>query len=302
MNPDPVIPLEWTPDSCQRWRGGRTRWVRSSTFNPALYRVAPISAADARHFVIQHHYSATMPAAIHHHGLIHTPTEQLVGVAVASVPVSRRTLTNVFPTLQPYAQSVELGRFVLLDDVPANAETWTLARVLRCWYQAGVRGVVSFADPMPRVTAAGETLLRGHWGTIYQAAGTGDNYTGRGTARTLTLLPDGTILNARAAQKVRAQETGHAYVERRLEHLGAVPKRPGEDPRRWLQDALATVGASRVRHRGPHRYVFPLGRSHRERSRIPLGVPIGLPYPKRLDPPGSPAAGKAELSEGHNEP
>ncbi|MFD5754914.1 hypothetical protein ACFWIZ_06600 [Streptomyces sp. NPDC127044] len=32
---------------------------------------------------------------------------------------------------RPYEESLELNRLVLLDDVPANAETWAQARVFR---------------------------------------------------------------------------------------------------------------------------------------------------------------------------
>lgn len=269
--------------ACQRWLNRRSSWSEEDSFEPRQYQVVEIPEAESRRFVVRHHYSGSMPAARFHHGLVEVVSGRLVGVAVASVPVSVKTLTNVFPTLQPYRESVELGRFVLLDEIPANAETWMLSRVFRSLRDRGVRGVVSFADPMPRVTSTGAVVLCGHWGTIYQAAGAGENYTGRGTARTLTLLPDGTVLSARSAQKVRAQEQGHSYVERRLVGLGAAP-RQGEPPAQWLRDSLDRVGAQRVRHAGPHRYVFRLGASARERNRIPLGVPHGLPYPKTLDP------------------
>ena len=45
----------------------------------------------------------------------------LVGVAVLSVPAQRAVLTSVFGTLEPYAESAEIGRFVIEDPVPANA-------------------------------------------------------------------------------------------------------------------------------------------------------------------------------------
>ncbi|MGO8609087.1 hypothetical protein ACC848_39680, partial [Rhizobium johnstonii] len=73
----------------------------------------------------------------------------LVGVATFSTPMASRVLSSVFPTLEPYEQSIELGRFVLTD-TPANAESWFLARAFRHAYDRGIRGVVSFADPMPR--------------------------------------------------------------------------------------------------------------------------------------------------------
>ena len=44
--------------------------------------------------------------------------------------MQRRVLTAVFPDLEPYAESLELSRFVLAESVPANGESWFLAR---CW-------------------------------------------------------------------------------------------------------------------------------------------------------------------------
>lgn len=139
---------------------------------------------------------------------------------------------------------------------------------------------------MPRSAADGTLTAIGHVGTIYQA--TNAAYTGRGTARTLALLPDGTVLNDRAAQKVRRQEQGHEYVEQKLVAFGASVRRAGQSPTAWLRQALADVGVRRLRHRGAHRYVFRLGRNRRERERIPLGHKQLMPYPKQPDAAGIP--------------
>jgi hypothetical protein len=53
-----------------------------------------------------------------------------------------------------------------------------------------VRGVVSFADPVPRRIASGLLVMPGHVGTIYAA--THAVYADRATARTMKLLPDAT--------------------------------------------------------------------------------------------------------------
>jgi hypothetical protein len=42
----------------------------------------------------------------------------------------------------------------------------------------------------------GRLLMPGHVGHVYRV--TGGRYLGRGTARTITMLPDGTVLTARA--------------------------------------------------------------------------------------------------------
>ncbi|MDQ0904053.1 hypothetical protein QFZ22_000038 [Streptomyces canus] len=144
----------------------------------------------------------------------------------------------------------------------------------------GVRGVVSFADPVPRRSNSGALIAVGHVGTIYPASNAA--YCGRATARTVKLLPNGTVFNSRAAQKIRRQEQGHEYAAAQLIRLGASAPQAGSDPVLCLRDALLAVGARNVRHAGPHRYVFRLGRNRRERESIRLGIDR-RPYPKRPD-------------------
>lgn len=128
--------------------------------------------------------------------------------------------------------------------------------------------------------------------------------TGRSTPRYLTVLPDGTSLSDRALQKVRGQEVGHRYVERRLCALGARPLRAGMNPAGWLPDALNDVHAVRLRHGGNLRYAMLTSRAGRRHVRLRLpgdrdahgGAALGtlthlarrgitgLPYPKQVDP------------------
>lgn len=129
------------------------------------------------------------------------------------------------------------------------------------------------------VTAVRDALLR------MRAAHGHAVYTGRAAARTLVLLPDGTILHDRAAQKIRRQEQGHRYCEEKLIRFGAAAPRAGADPAEWLREALANIGARRIRHRGAHRYIFCLGVNRREREAIRLGDPPLTTYPKLPDPP-----------------
>jgi hypothetical protein len=150
------------------------------------------------------------------------------------------------------------SRFVLLDECPGNSESWFLAKCLNRLLARGVRGVVSFADPVPRRTASGVLVMPGHVGTIYAA--TNAVYASRATARTVKVLPDGTVFHERAAQKIRRQEQGHQYAEAQLIALGAPVPRAGCDPAVWLRDALAAVGARNVRHRGAHRFCGRLPR------------------------------------------
>jgi hypothetical protein len=273
---------------CQRWEDRRPSWRHRSEggFDARRYEVEEIHQdRPVKAFVLAHHYSGAYCNALRRFGLYDTAEGQrkLCGVAVFGAPASAAVLTCVLPDLEPYVGSMECARFVLLDEVPANAESWFLARCHDALLATDVRGIVSFADPVPRRSEDGQLIAVGHVGTIYQASNA--TYTGRATARTVKLLPDGTVLNGRARQKVRAQEQGHRYVEQKLISLGASVPRAGCDPAAWLREALLDVGARNLRSRGPHRYVFRLGRNRRERERIRLGKPELKLYPKRPDHP-----------------
>lgn len=263
-------------DYCQRWRNRHHSFHHRSEggFNHRHYDVAAIGEASAKAFVITNHYSGSYPASRFRYGLWDWRGE-LQGVAVLSVPVRRDVLTGPFPNLEPYQESLELGRFVLADAVPANGESWFLAQAFRLAAQDGVRGVVSFADPLPRRTADGRLIFPGHIGTIYQASNA--FYAGRGAARQVMLLPDGRVLNARALSKVRSLDRGHEYVEETLRQYGASPRR-GQDPHIWLPLALTQAGVRRVKHPGNHRYLFRLG-DRRARLNVVLGFAKGA-YPK----------------------
>ncbi len=267
---------------CQRWQHRRHSWRHRSEggFNSRQYEVAPLDELSAKAFVEGHHYSGSYVAASQRYGLWDCGG-RLVGAAVLSVPVQTTVLTRPFPELVPFTESLELGRFVLLDNVPANGESWFLARAFELAARAGIRGVVSFSDPLPRWNA-GQLVFPGHIGTIYQASNA--VYAGRGTARTLHVLPNGRLLNARSLSKLRKLERGHEYVEELLCRFGAPPRR-GRNPADWLPGALAAAGVRLLRHPGNHRYLFRLGGRSARRT-----VRIGMPsadYPKRLD--GGPA-------------
>lgn len=264
---------------CQRWWDGQHSWRHRSEggFDADRYSVASIDETPAKEFVLRHHYSGTYPAAVHRYGLHLGDT--LVGVAVFAVPMQYLVLTNVFPDAEPVAGSLELARFVLVDDVPANGESWFLARCFEELAARGLQGVVSFSDPVPRSTASG-LVFPGHVGTIYQA--TNAVYTGRGSPATKIVLPDGTTLANRAMSKVRKREVGADYVIDRLVGWGARPPTAAESPHAWLQEALSSIGATRIRHQGNHRYAFRLGLTPRQRKRVVV-APFPQPYPKFVD-------------------
>ena len=167
---------------CQRWHQQQPSWAYADPaerFDPRGYTVAPIDDAAAAAFCTAHHYLRSYPAAAHRFGLFHRG--RLIGVAVYAVPASDKVLTNPLPDLEPYVQSTVLARLVLAP-TPGNAETWMLARCRTLLLAAGVRAVITFADPSA-----------GHVGIIYQAANS--IYLGTTQARTTLWLPDGTCLD-----------------------------------------------------------------------------------------------------------
>lgn len=266
---------------CQRWSDRRLSWQLAdpaARFDARRYEVHPITEAAAKAYVLRHHYLGSYPAASRRFGLVRAG--EIVGIAVYSIPTQAAVLTAALPDCEPYRESLELGRLVLADPEPGNAESWFIARCHEALANDGFKGVVSFSDPVERQAVDGTVIAPGHVGYVYQASNA--VYTGRGTPRSLVLLRDGTCLSPRAQQKVRKQEQGHEYVERMLVGHGARPLRAGEAPAAWLGEALAAAGARRVRHGGCHRYVFRLGRTARARAGVRIGLPA-LAYPKQRD-------------------
>jgi hypothetical protein len=156
-----------------------------------------------------------------------------------------------------------------------------------------LKGLVMFSDPVRRRRADGTLICPGHVGTIYQASGC--LYLGTSGASTEALLPDGTVFGRRTAQKIRAQEKGHAYAERKLVTLGARPMRPGEKPAAWLSEALDAAGARRFRHPGKHKYAIALGESREQRTAVTIiGGRDHHSYPKR-------DLGQLELFDPHDD-
>lgn len=253
----------------QRWR------TRRESYRPAdepidtrRYEVAEIATDSvARAFVERHHYSGTYPAARFRYGLYHQA--ELVGVAVFSHPCNDAVLLNALPGLTHATDAAELGRFVLLDDVPGNGESWFIARCFERLRNEGLAGIVSFSDPVPRLTIEGHVVHPGHVGTIYQA--TNGIYRARSRARTLLILPDGTVLSERAVQKLKHGERGWQYTAALLEQHGAAPLEG--DARTWARHWIKRL-CRPLRHPGNHRYVWGFSRAIK-RQLTPLG-----PYPK----------------------
>lgn len=241
----------------QRWREGNESYRRpDEQIVTRHYSVEAIpDDTTAKSFVQQHHYSHSYPSAVHRFGLYEHA--ELVGVAVFSTPMSAGVTANWFN-----CPAVELGRFVLLDRVPGNGETWFLGQCFRELRKTEVGGVVSFSDPIPRTGQNGERVFPGHIGTIYQAHNA--TYAGRGTARTLRLLPDGTVLSERALSKIRSGEPGWVYSVGLLTQHGApepyclsAGHPDTQELRAWVSTQLPRLTRT-LRHPGNHRYLWSL--------------------------------------------
>ncbi|HEX4620297.1 MAG TPA: hypothetical protein VH208_01910, partial [Myxococcaceae bacterium] len=192
---------------CQRWTKGAMQWRHPDEggFRAGDYDVVMLpDDTTARAFVELHHYSHSYPAAKHRFAMVEERTGRLVGVAVLGSGAQDKALTRVYPTLAPGQEALELVRFCLLDEVAANAETWFLRRSFGMAAKLGVRGILSFSDPVPRTSLAGELVFPGHIGLICRRKGAIP--LGRARGRLLRVLPDGTVWNERTRAKAVSGE------------------------------------------------------------------------------------------------
>jgi hypothetical protein len=271
------------PRRCLRWRERRGSY-RPAGEIAALERlgVEPISERVARDFVMRHHYSRSYPAGVLAVGLFERSAfaERLVGVCVFGVPANNHVVPR-YLGVSP-RQGVECSRFVLLDEIGANAESFFLARANRAlkMEKPHVLGVVSYADPLARQSADGGVAKAAHQGLIYQA--TNAVHLGRGSARTLVLTGDGSVLSERMISKLRQGDCGAAYAYETLRRFGAPRRRGGEGDRAYVARALAEGPFRRLRHPGNLVYAWAVG-SRAERRALQRELDAhALPYPKAL--------------------
>jgi hypothetical protein len=264
-------------DYCQRHTNRQQSWrhISEGGFNSRLFEVASITQPVAIAFTARHHYAGKAGGYLANFGLY--LGEQLVGIASLTNAGFERVLLKAFPKLVPYRESAELGRFVLTDEVPANAESWFLAEAFRQAAALGFRGIVSHSDPVARFDAQGNQTMPGHIGTIYQASNA--TYTGRADGRTIWHLPTGRVFNEQEIGKIRQQKQGHEYSEEVLRSFGASPRRRRESGLDYWRRARTEAGCTSTRHPGNHRYQFALG-DRRQRRSVSLGFGQ-LPYPKK---------------------
>ncbi|MBG0568809.1 Mom family adenine methylcarbamoylation protein [Actinoplanes aureus] len=192
-------PSLFDDQACQRWRRRQQSWRHPDEggFDALRYETVELDYKSAQAFVTEHHYSGRFSSAVLRYGVVEKDACRLVGVLVLGNGMTPAVLRNPFPHLIPHRQSLELSRLVLLDEVPANAESWFVARSLsHAAREYGLRGVVMYSDPNSRCTPSG-LILPGHLGIVYQAMGCW--YVGTSKPRFEDHLPDGTVLPERAA-------------------------------------------------------------------------------------------------------
>lgn len=242
--------------NCQRWRSGRASYrPAGEVFDHSRATVVVLQDDSlSKAFTLEHHYSGSYPAARFRVGLlVKRPLQQemLAGVAVFSVPMTNAAIPAWFPGLKA-SEGVELGRFVLLDECEANAETWFQARALRALKRAlpQIKGVVSYCDPMRRTDTEGREVFPGHLGTIYRAGAA--QHLGRSQARVLRLMPNGKVASERALSKIRNDESGAAYAMRQLQVAGAPARAAFESAADYLCRLESERFFRPLRHPGNH--------------------------------------------------
>jgi hypothetical protein len=262
-------------NTCQRWREGRPAYrLAREAFSPRHHEVAPIEQATAKAFVRDHHYERTYPADRYRFGLMDR-AGNLVGTAVFAVPFRGASL-DVLPCDR--AEGVVLSRFVLLDHVLANAESWFLARCFEALRAEGIEGVVSFSDPLARSDRDGNLVMPGHVGVIYQA--TNATYVGQTKPEWRHLYDDGRMVQTRSLAKIRRRDQGRRYAADQLVAMGAQPlpdDASSEDATAWVRHWLEKL-CRRVKHPGNHKYAWMLQRKRRRH------LPPSRPYPKVIVP------------------
>lgn len=121
------------------------------------WEVRPISVADGRRFLIEHHYSkGCSNTAVYMHGLFRKGEAVLMGVA-QWLPPTRVAAESV--NKEKWQQVLSLTRLAVHPDVPTNGASFLMGRAIRLIQKDGrFVSLVTYAD-----------LFKGHTGAIYKA-------------------------------------------------------------------------------------------------------------------------------------
>lgn len=296
-------PSTEAPQICQRWKE-RQDFYRSTEekFVPADWRVDAMVGGDSglpasipvkraswsegTNFIVTNHYAGSFPQMRVMVGLFRARDGMLAGVA---------TFGNVKADQAKKYGAVglddilELNRFVLLDSVPGNAETWFLARATELAREVhAFRGftlkvLLSFSDPVARRDTAGFLTMPGHIGNIYQAFNA--LFVGRSSPKVLHLDARGVAPDPRMISKIRSldqdyPEVGAPSAARRfVEENNAPPRKKDEGYAEWVKRSLASSAFRRLPHEGNLTYLWPFGTKAFQRQLVEK-FPERQPYPK----------------------
>lgn len=253
-------------DRNQRWRDRRESFVPgASIIDPNHYAVEPLRTTEAKRFIETHHYLATYPVARFAAGLYRktgpAAQSELAGVAVFAEPSTSAVVTK-HTGLEPQ-QGTTLARFILLNDVAGNGETFFLSRAIQLLRQAkpAIIGMASFSDPN-----------NGHIGQVYQAA----------SARHVAVTKPrygyhiaGLSIADRTISKIANEESGADGAIRRLVDMGCPPPRSQEALRTWLERLQAGGSIQRMKRQPLFVYSFAFTKAAKAKLRqLPT-----LPYP-----------------------
>lgn len=131
--------------------------MKSEKIDKSIYSVVPLSRADVRDFIEEHHYSRSINGVKTSYCFGLFRGEEMIGAMLYGQMATKGQW-------EPYGSSeasvLELRRMVLLDDTPRNSESYFIGRTLK-WLKRNtpVSTVVSYADP-----------AYGHEGIVYKAS------------------------------------------------------------------------------------------------------------------------------------
>lgn len=189
---------------------------------PTLHslRVEPCQVADIQPIIERVHYSHSIFGVTVSRCYAVWAAGEIVGGAIFGLPAGAGVARK-------YGEAglVELRRFVLTDECPRNAESRTLAVMLRDLKRAGYSRVLSYADP-----------AHGHRGVVYSALG----FTYRGTT----------------SKRKHIMWKGKKYPDRNV-HQTKFPFHAE------LRAALADGTATRIEIPGKHVWLLELQRNGR---------------------------------------
>jgi hypothetical protein len=141
-------------------------WIRPCT-----------SMGDVREFVEKHHYSHSVQGItpfLSFEIVRKEDHQQQIGAAIFGAPGQTQTeqkygeYAGSKQEWRPKYVAVELRRFVLIDELPKNSESWLLSRLLQKLTHLGVDRIISYADPNQQREEHPDGK---HTGLIYRAMG-----------------------------------------------------------------------------------------------------------------------------------